>query len=173
MSNDSPPNSLGGLLSNLTRLVEKLDEAAEDGVDVERKVEFGSGEDSLNGVFGLHIRSGVGKPGDGDAREVTVEPFGNVREDDTTGSVVVEEVREPVTDVYDEGDCVRIVAEMPGVTAEDVILDVDGDVCVLKADTDRHRYQKEMHLPQPVAPKPTSIRASNGIVDVELTAQSS
>ena len=49
-----------------------------------------------------------------------VEPFGNVRKDERTGRATVREVMEPPVDVFEEADHVLVVAEMPGVGAEDV-----------------------------------------------------
>lgn len=165
----SSSGSLSDLFSTLNRLAEKLGELADDDGGVDKTVRFGKDGDRFNGVFGLHVRTGVDRssgpsstPGSG----VTVEPFGNVRTDADTGEVVVEETREPVVDVYDEDDHVRIVAEMPGVTAEDVSFAADGDVGVLEAATDRHRYRKDLLLPHPVDASGVTIRAANGIVDV-------
>lgn len=166
----TPSGGLNDLLNNIGRLVEKLGTMAEEGGEFKRTVRFGDEDgDGPSGVFGLHLRTGVGESG---TPGVRVEPFGNVREDDG-GAIVVEETREPVVDVYDEDDHVRIVAEMPGVTAEDVVLDIDGDVCVLAATTDRHRYRKDLLLPRPMDGDSVSVRAANGIVDVTLPAPAS
>jgi HSP20 family protein len=165
MSNASGSSGLNDLLANISRLADKLGSLAEEGGELKRTIRFGDEDsDGPSGVFGLHIRTGVSDSG---GSNVTVEPFGNVREQDT-GDIVVEETREPVVDVYDEEEHVRIVAEMPGVGADDVTLDVTGDVCVLAAATERHRYRKDLLLPRPVASSPAHIHATNGIVDITL-----
>ncbi|MHC1725788.1 MAG: hypothetical protein AB9866_07260 [Syntrophobacteraceae bacterium] len=47
----------------------------------------------MKGVYGFSVNVGLG----GEAPKV--EPFGNLREDKRTGRSVVQEVREPITDV--------------------------------------------------------------------------
>ena len=71
----------------------------------------------VKGVYGFSVKVGLGDKGD---KEVKVEPFGNVRRDDKTGETVVQEIREPVVDVFEEKDHTLVVAEMPGVSTKDV-----------------------------------------------------
>jgi len=73
----------------------------------------GAGKE-LKGIYGFTIKTGLG-----DDRPL-VEPFGNIRQDKESGHTVVQEVREPVVDVFEEDDHVLVVAEMPGVAKEDV-----------------------------------------------------
>ena len=71
----------------------------------------------MKGVFGFSIKTaGGGKP--------IVEPFGNIKK--TPKGPTVEEEREPITDVFDEKDEIRVYAEMPGVNQEDIKLDIKG-----------------------------------------------
>ena len=103
-------SGLGGILKGLGELVEKLGELSESGEEVSRTGEIhGSGKE-LKGIYGFTIKSGLG--GDGPR----IEPFGNIRKDRESGRSVVQEVREPVVDLFEEEDHVSIVAEMPGIS---------------------------------------------------------
>lgn len=164
MSDSKGSSGLGGLFRELNSLVEKLGDAANESRDINRTVRFGDEESKMSGVFGIQFRTGITR--DGESR-VSAQPFGNVRTDDGD-EVVVEETREPVADVYDEGDHVLVVAEMPGVDAGDVSVEVDGDVLTLAAASDGHRYRKEVLLPYPARPEPESVEAKHGIVRITL-----
>ncbi len=111
-----------GFVKGLTDLVEKLGELAETGRELRRGGEFGSPEDKLKAVYGLRVKLGLG----GEA--VEVEPFGDLKFDKKSKHPVVQEVREPLVDVIEERDRILVVAETPGVTAQDVSFTIDGDV---------------------------------------------
>jgi HSP20 family protein len=109
---------------------------------------------------------------EGGRTRVDAEPFGHVRRtDEDTGAVTVEEVREPVVDVFDEAETasrVLVVAEMPGISAADVTLDATGDVLTLTAEAGTRRYRKELLLPHAVDADAADVRANNGLVEVRL-----
>ncbi|HJL18037.1 MAG TPA: Hsp20/alpha crystallin family protein [Sandaracinaceae bacterium LLY-WYZ-13_1] len=61
-----------------------------------------------------------------------------------------------------------VVAEMPGVDAEDVQVRIEGDVLELAAETAGKRYGKELVLPrEPRDPKVTT-SARNGVVEIRI-----
>ena len=64
-----------------------------------------------------------------------------------TGQPVVEEIREPVVDLFEEKDHLLIVAEMPGISAADVQLEVKDDVLTIMAAKGDKKYRKEVLLP--------------------------
>ncbi len=66
----------------------------------------------VKGIYGFTVKVGLGDDGP------RIEPFGNIRKDRESGHTVVQEVREPVVDVFEEEDHVLVVAEMPGVSVE-------------------------------------------------------
>jgi HSP20 family protein len=127
---------------------------------VERHGEFrikGLG-DKARGVFGFSVRTGIG----GAPR---VEPFGNVHK--TESGVVVDEVREPLFDLFDERDELLITAEVPGVKDEDITVAIRGDILLIE--TKGHRlYFKEIQLPCSVDAKSLHRTYNNGIVEIRL-----
>jgi HSP20 family protein len=154
---------LGGLLSGLGNVLEKLGELAETGEALRRSGTFGSPDGKVKGVYGFHIRTGLGGEG------VTVEPFGNVRQDARTGQPVVDEVREPLVDLFDEPDCILVVAEMPGVASDDVTLDLHDDILTIGAERGDKKYRREVLLPAAFAADRMSWKCHNGVLEVRLT----
>jgi len=107
--------SLGGLLDSIGNLVDlaaKLQEAGGE-INKEGEIDLSNLKEGMKGVFGFSVKTAVGgKP--------VVESFGNVRK--TPEGPKVEEEREPLTDVFDEDQEIRIYAEMPGVNEADIKL---------------------------------------------------
>ena len=115
-----------GFVKGLSDLIEKLGELAETGREMRREGVL-SQDDKLKGVYGFRMKVGLG----GDA--VDIEPFGNVKLDKKSRHAVVHEVREPLFDVIEEKDRILVIAEMPGITTDDISVSVDGDVMNVEA----------------------------------------
>ena len=128
---NEPPGQTGGgfdgILSGLTGLVGKLNELAETGAELRRSGEIHGAGKELKGIYGFTVKVGLGD------QAARVEPFGNIRPDKKTGRAVVEEIREPVVDLFEEKDHILIVAEMPGISAQDVQIEVKDDVLAITA----------------------------------------
>jgi HSP20 family protein len=155
----------GGILEGFTDLVEKLGELAEKGEQLSKSGEFkwkgkGEGED-IKGVMGFSIKTGLGGKG------VKVEPFGNIRKDAQTGESVVQEIREPVVDVFEEEDHTLVLAEMPGISAEDVRIDVKDDLLSISAEKRGKKYRKEVLLPRNYPRNKMVISCNNGMLEIK------
>ncbi len=151
---------MGGFIRGLTDLVEKLGELAESGRELRKTGELSS-DDKFKAVYGLRVKLGLG----GDP--VEVEPFGNIKFDKKSKQPVVQETREPLVDVIEEPDHVLVVAEMPGVTADDVSVSVDDDVMSVEAKRKDKKYRKEVLLPKAVSKKGIAVSCNNGIVEIK------
>lgn len=149
----------GGLLRGLGDLIEKLGEMAEKGEELSRTGEF-SGEKGLKGVYGFSVKVAGGREG------VKVEPFGNIAKDRASGRSVVHEVREPMVDVFEEADCVLVVAEMAGIGRDDVQVELRDDVLTISAEKGDKKYRKEVLLPQSFTPDKMQVSCQNGILQV-------
>ena len=121
--NGNVPFKLGGILGGLGTLVEKLGELAEAGEKLSKSGEFKDTAGKLRGVYGINVKTGLGDRGQ---PELKVEPFGNVRPR-SPGKPPREDVREPLVDVHQEEDHVLVLAEIAGVSKENVTLDLAGD----------------------------------------------
>lgn len=153
---------LGGIFKGLGTLLElasKLDQ--EGATEARREGEIGPlGGKGFKAVYGISVKlGGEGRP--------TIEQFGNVREDEHKGPVV-DEVREPIVDRFDEGDYLLLVAEMPGVDEADIEYQVEGDILILSAETGDKKYHKEVLLSTPVDTEKSSSSYKNGIFELKL-----
>jgi len=154
-------SGLGGILKGLGDLVEKLGDLSESGGELSRTGEIhGAGKD-LKGIYGFTIKSGIG----GDSPRI--EPFGNIRKDRESGRSVVQEVREPVVDLFEEEDHVSIVAEMPGICVEDVQIAVEDDLLTLTAAHGEKKYRKEVLLPASYAREKMQVTCNQGVVEIK------
>ncbi len=162
---ETPLGGFGGILGGLADLVEKLGELAEKGEELSRSGVFQTGKDKeLKGVYGFSVKTALGGEG------LKVEPFGNIRRDEKSGQPVVEENREPVVDVFEEEDHALIVAEMPGISAEDVRLEVKDDLLTIHAERGDKKYRKEILLPKSYSKERMSVSCNNGILEIKCEA---
>jgi len=148
--------SFGGLFKGLGNLIDLASKLSEEGV--EKKGGIKGLPKGVKGVYGFSVRTLAGKP--------VLETFGNVRE--TAKGPVVEEVREPIVDVFDEKDHILVIAELPGVSENEIKIEVVGDILNLVASDKDRKYTKEILLPSKV--KASSVKSSykNGILEITL-----
>ena len=141
--------------------MEKLNELAESSGELRRSGEIhGPGKD-LKGIYGFTVKVGLG------GQAPRVEPFGNIRTDKTTGRAVVEEIREPVVDLFEEKDHLLVVAEMPGISAADVQLEVKDDVLTIQAAKGDKKYRKEVLLPGSYPKDKMRLACNNGVLEIK------
>ena len=151
-----------GMLQGLGDLLEKLQQLAETGQELKRTGEIHGPEKELKGIYGFTVKvGGLGQEGP------RVEPFGNIRRDRSSGRTVVEQTREPMLDLFEEQDHVLIVCEMPGITAGDVKLSVEGTTLTISAARGDKRYSKQVELPSALEAGKMTIAANNGVVEIK------
>ena len=152
---------LGGLFSGIEKLVDlaaKLKDAG-GGIQQEGEIDLSHLKKGMKGVFGFSVKSaGGGKP--------IVEPFGNIKK--TPQGPKVDEEREPITDVFDETGEIRVYAEMPGVTPEDIRLDVKEDILDISARSGDRKYHKEVLLPVKVKAETLASNYKNGMLEIKI-----
>ena len=150
---------LGGILKGLGDLVEKLNDLSETGQEMSQTGEIRQGE-HVKGIYGFSVKVGLGgKP--------SIQPFGNIHRDTRSGRTVVQEVREPMVDVIEEEDHVLVLAEMPGISAEDVRVEVKDDLLTVAADKKGKRYRKEILLPGNFNREKMQISCNNGVLEIK------
>jgi HSP20 family protein len=120
-------------------------------------------------VYGYSMTIGPdGKP--------VVREFGNVKPSTRPTpfgyrkpSLEVKVEREPLVDVIEDDDTIRVVAEVPGVEKEDIDLTCTEKTLIISVDTERRKYSKEVDLPAEVDPKIGKASYKNGVLEVTLT----
>lgn len=153
---------LGGIFKGLGDFVEKLSDLAEKGEEFQKTGEIKGLNKNLSGLFGISIK--VGGLG---VDKIKVEPFGNIRKD-KKGDVAVDEVREPVVDIFEETDHTLIVAEMPGVDKKDIHVDLKDDILQISAETLEKKYHKEILLKECFTKDKMVYTYKNGILEIKL-----
>ena len=148
--------SFGGLFKGLGNLIDLASKLSEEGT--EKKGEIRGLPKGAKGVYGFSVRTLAGKP--------VIETFGNIRE--TAKGPVVEEVREPIVDVFDEEDHILVIAELPGVSVEEIKVEVAGDILNLTASDRDRKYAKEILLPNKVKKEGMKSVYKNGILEITL-----
>jgi HSP20 family protein len=104
-----------------------------------------------------------------DGRPV-VREFGNVRRRPDVERIEVVDEIDPLTDVVEEDDKIKVIVDMPGVEKEDIKLYVseDGRTLTIDAKGKERRYYKEIKLPATVDPNKAKATYRNGVLSVEL-----
>jgi HSP20 family protein len=146
--------AFGGLFKSIGDLIELANESGQ----FERKGEIGGLPKGARGVYGFSVRTMAGKP--------VIETFGNIKE--TTKGPVVEEIREPMVDIFDEKAHILVIAELPGVAEDEIKIEVAGDILNLSASGKARKYAKEILLPSKVKASPVKTSFKNGILEITL-----
>jgi len=141
-------SGFGGLFEGLQKLAEAMQSLSHQG-------ESSLGTDGKV-VFGYSIRTAAG--------ETHAEPFGHVPPTQPTTAEVPP--RQPIVDVFEDADAIRVIAEMPGVGAGDLRARVEDGALVLK--DNNKRWHKRVVLPGPVDAAGLTLAARHGIVEVRL-----
>jgi len=113
-----------------------------------------TGNDPL--VYGFSMRTGT------DGRPV-VQEFGNVPRG---GAPLDASCREPLTDVTEEEDKVKVIVELPGVDKQDIDLRSEGRELTISVDTERKRFCKQLELPCDVYDDSVVAEYRNGVLTV-------
>jgi len=152
---------IGGLFKGIEKLVDLAADLKEAGGEIKKEgdIDLSHLKKGMKGVFGFSVKTAVGgKP--------IVEPFGNIKK--TPKGPTVDEEREPITDLFDEKDEIRVYAEMPGISEGDLSLDLKGDVLDISAQSKNRKYHKEILLPSKVKPETLMSNYKNGILEVKI-----
>jgi len=158
---------LGGLFKGLGDLMEAASKLAEKGEEISKsgEIDFSSlnkikGLQDLKGVHGVSVRTMAdGRP--------SVQPFGNIKKSPKKGPMV-EEVREPIIDIFDESDHVNVVAEMPGIDEKEVQIEIKGDILNISAEGKNRKYQKEVLLSREATGENMAWSYKNGMLEIKI-----
>jgi len=119
-------------------------------------------------VYGFSMSMGPdGKP--------IIQEFGNVKPSKKPGAFGFEQPalepmdkREPLVDVINEPEQVRVVAELPGVEKSDIKTTISEDTITIKVETPSHKYYKEVGLPAGVDPEGSKASYNNGVLEIVI-----
>jgi HSP20 family protein len=78
------------------------------------------------------------------------------------------EEREPLVDVLDEGDYIRVVAELPGVEKSDINIESTEKIMTISASSERRKYNKKIEMPSEIDPASAKASYNNGILEIKV-----
>jgi HSP20 family protein len=79
------------------------------------------------------------------------------------------EEKQPIVDVFEEEDHIKVMAEVPGVEEKDIKLHVKNNFLTINADTSGKKYYKEVKLPTSVEKDSVESTYRNGVLEVKLS----
>ena len=86
---------------------------------------------------------------------------------------IVDTRREPLTDINETDDQIAITVELPGVSKDDIDINVMEDKVEVNVKTESRKYFKSINLKSPVETKSSKATYTNGILDLVLTKKES
>jgi HSP20 family protein len=116
-------------------------------------------------VYGYSVKIGPdGKP--------IIREFGNIKPGpgrEGEPPLNLQDRREPLIDLIEEDEKIKVVAELPGVEKEDIKLYVSRDTLTIDVDTPERRYRKELDLPFEIEETSATSNYLNGVLETTLT----
>ncbi len=161
----------GGIFGNLDRFIEDMEKELTDSIKminvpdhllIERKYPDGAIRTEYGPfVYGYNVRIGPdGKP--------VIREFGNMKPqfvDGKIGPINLQEKREPLVDIIEDDDCVRVIAELPGVKKEEVRLHATPQEMTISVDTAQKKFFKEVKFPSEVDENSAQSVYLNGVLE--------
>jgi len=122
-------------------------------------------------VYGYSMSMGPdGKP--------VIQEFGNVKQSKRPGLFGMDqpaleptETREPLVDVINEAEQVRVLAELPGVEKADIKTTIAENSLTIRVDSQTRKYYKDVELPADIDPDSSKASYNNGVLEIILRKQ--
>lgn len=113
-------------------------------------------------VYGYSVKIGPdGKP--------IIREFGNMKPSipaEGKSPLNLTDRREPLVDVIEDGDSVKVLAELPGVEKEDIRLHATERLLRITVDNPERKYYKELEFPAEVDEKTGKSKYRNGVLEI-------
>lgn len=112
-------------------------------------------------VYGYSVKIGPdGKP--------VIREFGNMKPSgrgEGEPPLNLQDRREPLVDVIEDDDSIKVVAELPGVEKEDIKLYADSNGLTINVDNPQKRFYKELEFPALVDESTARSTYKNGVLE--------
>ena len=165
-------SGITGMVDALRGLVEQLSAAAASAPEAASQddqpddpnthsVSFAGGKGRM--VFGYTLKMGD--------KGISAEPFGNVPPNPgpkAQPAAPEPAALQPIVEVFEDGEAVVVVAELPGADPETIVCRPEGRTLHIEA-TGVRRYRKDLALPVAVRPDGQQQTFRNGILEVRMT----
>jgi HSP20 family protein len=111
-------------------------------------------------VYGVSMRVGPdGQP--------HVQEYGNFKRP-VPEQESIAATREPLMDIVEEKDKVRVILELPGVQKDDISVCADKVWLDISVDTEKRKFSKRIELPSPVRSDTAAASYKNGVLEITL-----
>jgi len=151
---------VGGLLKGIEKLVDLAERVEQAGGEIKKRGEILGQRGRAKGVYGFSIRTGIGG-------QPKIQTFGNIKETKKGPRII--KTREPIVDVFDEKNHILIIAELPGITEQEIKTILKQDIFVLEAGQEgEKKYYKEVLLPAKVSAQSEKRTYKNGILEIKF-----
>lgn len=116
------------------------------------------------GPFIAGFKVGIGPDG-----KPTIDSFGHVKPK-PYGKPKVNSVREPLVEINEESDQIIVIAEIPGISREDIEIKATTHSLTIstKSDSFGRKYYKEIELPSAINSDYAKASLRNGILQVKM-----
>ena len=81
-------------------------------------------------------------------------------------TAILKKQKDVMVDIFDEGDCLKIIAELPGIAEEDIRTELKDSLLIISGTSAFTRFHKEITLPCPVKGKLNS-SYRNGVLELK------
>lgn len=156
----SKGKGLFGLINDLAKLAEKSQ-------TYHKRIKLGE-----KGVMDFRVRSGpIRRSAKKPTSHVKIhKPKGKTSSKPTPTPPKTVSIKEgePIVDVFEEEDHLKVTAELPGIEEKDIKLEVKDNLLAVTADTSEKTYHKEVKLPTHVEKDSIKFKYRNGVLEVKL-----
>jgi HSP20 family protein len=77
-------------------------------------------------------------------------------------------LREPLTDVIEEKDKVRVIMELPGVERDEIVVNAEDKELFISVDTESRKFSKNIDLPCRVRSESAIASYKNGVLSITM-----
>lgn len=147
---------LGGFSTMLGGLLDLVSRVVQEGEEIRKEGEITGLGEKVRGVYGFSVRIMGGAP--------SLETFGNIKR--TQKGAVIEEVREPLIDLFEEEEKTTVIAEIPGIDQADIVIDLQGETLIISAGQGERKYRKEVQFSRKVRQTSMQRKYRNGILEI-------
>ena len=78
------------------------------------------------------------------------------------------EKKPPLVDIFEEGDYLRVLAELQSIDEKDISIETDGSTITITAENETKKYLKIVRLPTHIKKGPIEFTHKNNILQVRL-----
>ncbi|MFQ6053909.1 MAG: archaeal heat shock protein Hsp20 [Candidatus Bathyarchaeia archaeon] len=112
-------------------------------------------------VYGYSVKIGP------DGRPI-IREFGNIKPGPGRHPLNLQDQREPLVDIIEEDETVKVIAELPGVEKKDIQLYATNRTLTIHVDTPTRKYHKRLELPAEIDESTARSTYRNGVLETTL-----